>query len=323
MKKKLLTLFLSLLSITLWAQFPGAVGTESTSAINKDSIVFKAWAVNCRVERGLQNIANPALGLAKTGHDSLALGIADGIGVVSLGDGGNAILTFKYPITNGEGYDFAVFENAFNDYFLELAFVEVSSNGKDFFRFPAISNIPTEKQTGTFENSDPTLIHHLAGKYRANYGTPFDLEELKDIEGLDINYITHVKIIDVIGSIQAEYASYDYNGNVINDPYPTPFESGGFDLDAVGVIHEKKVVTSIKNNDNLHQIFYPNPLKTHQKLKSTLLTIENIKVYNPSGSIVFEGKLYDFETKNFTSGIYFIQIQSAEGFALQKLIIQS
>jgi hypothetical protein len=36
------------------------------------------------------------------------------------------------------------------------------------------------------------------------------------------------------------YASYDSQGHQINDPWPTNFPTGGFDLDAVGVINEKK-----------------------------------------------------------------------------------
>ena len=40
---------------------------------------------------------------------------------------------------NGNSWDFCVFENAFNDSFLELGFVEVSSNGNDFYRFPSTS----------------------------------------------------------------------------------------------------------------------------------------------------------------------------------------
>jgi hypothetical protein len=36
------------------------------------------------------------------------------------------------------------------------------------------------------------------------------------------------------------YASCDSQGHQINDPWPTPFPTGGFDLDAVGVIHQKQ-----------------------------------------------------------------------------------
>ena len=46
-----------------------------------------------------------------------------------------------------------------------------------------------------------------------------------------------IKIIDVVGSINESFATYDINGKPINDPYPTAFATGGFDLDAIGVIN--------------------------------------------------------------------------------------
>ena len=60
-----------------------------------------------------------------------ALGPAEGTAsdAVSLGRGGAITLGFDAPIRDGLGFDFAVFENSFSDAFLELAYVEVSSNG--------------------------------------------------------------------------------------------------------------------------------------------------------------------------------------------------
>jgi len=219
------------LKITLFSQTP--IHFESEKIIN--------WATNVSITRGYQNIMTPSLGLASFGEPSNGIGKADGE-VVSLGDRGEAIITFTTPIINGEGCDFAVFENSAKYQelpFLELAFVEVSSNGVDFFRFPAVSNTQTATQTGGFDSTNPDNVYNLAGKHLTYYGTPFDLEELKNIDGLDINNITHIKIIDVVGSINPNYASYDSNGNIINDPFPTPFNSSGFDLDAVGVINQK------------------------------------------------------------------------------------
>ena len=95
--------------------------------------------------------------------------------VVSLGDGGHITLSFATPITNGPGADFAVFENGFADSFLELAFVEVSSDGTNFFRFPSHSLTSTGAQVASFGTLDTTNIDGLAGKYRAGFGTPFDL----------------------------------------------------------------------------------------------------------------------------------------------------
>jgi hypothetical protein len=69
-------------------------------------------------------------------------------------------------------------------------------------------------------------------------GTPFDLDELSGVSALlNIDAVTHVRIIDVVGSLNDLYASRDSLGNKINDPWSTPFASSGFDLDAVGVIH--------------------------------------------------------------------------------------
>src|SRR5690606_10864157 len=81
------------------------------------------------------------------------------------------------------------------------------------------------------------LLNNLAGKYVGGYGTPFDLQEMANISGLDINNITHVRIIDVVGSINGN-TRFDASNRKINDPYPTPFPVGGFDLDAVAVLHQ-------------------------------------------------------------------------------------
>ena len=81
---------------------------------------------------------------------------------MSLGDGGVAILTFKYPIKNETGNDFAVFENSFNDTFLELAFVEVSSDGIHYFRFPAVSNTQDTLQMGNDASIDARHLNNLA-----------------------------------------------------------------------------------------------------------------------------------------------------------------
>src|SRR5436190_1349772 len=133
----------------------------------------------------------------------------------------------------------AVFENGFNDTFLELAFVEVSSDGVHWVRFPAHSLTQTTQQIDQADanNSaiDPTDVDGLAGKYRAGWGAPFDLAALTGKPFLDVNQVTQVRIVDVVGCLNPTYASYDSDGRVINDPWPTPFNSGGFDLDAVAV----------------------------------------------------------------------------------------
>ncbi|MEZ4577816.1 MAG: hypothetical protein R2875_07325 [Desulfobacterales bacterium] len=147
---------------------------------------------------------------------------------VVFGRGGSIILTFDPPVENGEGWDFAVFENSFNDFNLELAFVEVSSNGTDFFRFDAVSLTPDP--VSGYGSIDTTLINNVAGKFRQGYGTPFDLSDLSQTSAvqtgiLDLSRISCIRIVDIVGDGRDE----DAFGHVIYDPYPT-VGSAGFDL---------------------------------------------------------------------------------------------
>lgn len=222
-----------------WGQGPYAppAGQPGSTAIHKDSNIFAGWATNCTVYRGYLDIAIPSLGRATAGTPVNAIGKSGVNGTVSLGDSGVATVSFNGPIFNGPGPDFAVFENSFDGKFLELAFVEVSSDGNNFTRFPAVSLTQDTVQINNAGQIDATNIYNLAGKYKAQYGTPFDLEELKGTPGLDVNNITHIRIVDVVGSIDTNYAGFDSQDHIINDPYTTAWNTGGFDLDAVGVIY--------------------------------------------------------------------------------------
>lgn len=229
--------------------FAPAPGNIGTTAIHKDSSIILAWASGIDLQRGYLNISDKNLGLASFGLPESALFQAEGnsFDVVSLGDSGVAILTFDLPIINGNGFDFAVFENGFADNYVEYAFVEVSSDGVHFVRFPSSSETPTNVQMSSFEYSDCRYVNNLAGKYRQGFGTPFDLEELTDSANLDLNHITHVKIIDVIGSIDPQFGTLDAQGNIINDPWPSAFESGGFDLDGVGIMNQNVSGLEVEN----------------------------------------------------------------------------
>jgi hypothetical protein len=226
--------------------FAPQVGQPGSTAIAARDPSFVEWASSVRsLVRGPENIANPGLGLASFGTAGNALGPSDAAadfqGVVSLGDGGQITLGFDEPIRNGPGPDFAVFENGFVSgslAFLELGFVEVSNDGMNFFRFDATSDTQTTTQVGSFGLLDATNLNNLAGKYVAGFGTPFDLQELAGRSPLlDVNDVRYVRIVDVVGSINPLFASYDSLGNIVNDPWPTASSSSGFDMDAVGVIN--------------------------------------------------------------------------------------
>jgi len=298
---------------------PGA-DEPGTTAIPAESILFSSWANDCVVERGSMNISDPDAEDASYGTEIDATGIADGLSVISLGDGGSAILTFLSPIVNGEGYDFAVFENGFADNFLELAFVEVSSHGVNYYRFPSSSLTQTEDQIGGFGEIDPTFIHNLAGKYRSNFGTPFDLNDLAGTAGLDLNAITHIKIIDVVGSINPLFGSMDTDGNMINDPFTTEFESGGFDLDAVGVINTAVSVVE-KQFDSIK--IYPNPANQFLTINSPISGKFNI--IDQAGKVCLsndlEGSL-KIDISNLSSGIYVVNFVSKNMVSNTVLVVE-
>lgn len=325
MIKRLSIWLMAMVPVALWAQFAPAEDKPGTTAMHADSSAFVAWATGCTVERGPMRIDKPENGLASYGADSLALGMPGGtFDVVSLGDGGKAILTFASPIYNGPGPDFAVFENGFanaqnpDTWALELGFVEVSSDGENFFRFPAVTYVQTETQLGNAGSINPEQLHNFASKYGAFYGTPFDLDEVEDNALLDKNKVTHVRIVDVIGNIDPEYANYDAEGHVINDPWPTGFASSGMDLDAVGVIHDLAHFDVHENTADVVAL-YPNPVK--DRLTIMVENFQSVEVFNVVGQQVLTSNEAVVDMSGLQQGIYFIRV-AADGKNVVKRIVK-
>jgi len=192
---------------------------------------------------------------------------------------GQITLYFDEPIRQGNGYDFVVFENCFvsnanwsngsiaGQILAELGYVEVSSNGNDFVRFPAVSL--TGEAVGVFGTIEHGNIYNLAGKHPNAYGictgTPFDLQEItedpKVVSGLvDVNDIRYVRIVDIPGSgdfndeamlniAPDTWPAWDFyqNNHPIYDAWIT-FGSGGLDLEAVGVLREQNYSADIDLN---------------------------------------------------------------------------
>ena len=237
--------------------FPGPPSSQTTTAIYKDSPLFTGWADGFTQISYGTDVDNRW----KTPQKALGPAGSDPFDIVCLGNGGQITMSFSRAIIDGNGFDFAVFENGVNDTALELAWVEVSSDGTHFTRFPNFYT-GVDLIGGYSGHSTTTLIYGLASKYKQAYGTPFDLSELTETyniiqsgtpsiydnspsfktaftnnyPALDLNNIRYVRIIDIIGDGSAKDAS-DYP---IYDPTPT-FGSDGFDLDAIGVIHQVAV----------------------------------------------------------------------------------
>lgn len=287
--------------------FAPAAGQLGSTAISKDSSIIVGWATNCIVDRGFIDIENPSLGYATFGSETDATGMASGIStsVVSLGDGGVATLTFETTIVNGIGPDFVVFENGVNDNFLELGFVEVSSDGINFIRFPSVTEIQDTAQVSGFGTVDCRYIHNFAGKYRIGYGTPFDLDDILDSNTIDINAISHVRIVDVVGSINPQYATHDSQGTVVNNLYPTPFESSGFDLDGVGIINRGELSIELKE---MTTKLFPNPAERELTIQTNKKV--NYTIHNLLGKKVLAGELQNgtnkIDIQSLETGFYII-----------------
>jgi Secretion system C-terminal sorting domain len=308
------------------AQYAPQAGLSGSSAISASSPLFTAWGKNCTVTRGLMNIADPTLGYASAGDSSNATGAADDL-TVSLGDSGIAIVTFSKPIANGSGADFAVFENGFlnpdNDSqaFLELGFVEVSTDGSHYVRFPATSLTPSSPQITNDGYMYANLLNNLAGNYKALYGTPFDLEELADSTSIDVHNINYVRIIDVIGNVSGTHTTYDAAGKAVNDPYPTPFPSCGFDLDAVGVINQATESVSAVSGAAIR--LYPNPATDRLYVETAALS--RITITDIAGQVL--GAYSESRTQHSVDisglwrGTYFVIVEEENGAKwVQKLV---
>ncbi|HLQ36647.1 MAG TPA: hypothetical protein VK348_02510, partial [Planctomycetota bacterium] len=173
--------------------------------------------------------------------------------VHSLGIGGDITLGFGVTLRNGPGADFIVSENPFRltpggwQTFAEMMFVEVSSDGLHFARFPSGYFGPAV-QPGPFGTVTVGSYENLAGQTPVLATTPgadaqdvveaggdaFDLDDLQQdplvLAGLvDLQAITRVRLVDVVSG-----TSLDARGIAIFDP-----GGGSADLDAVTVIHHQ------------------------------------------------------------------------------------
>jgi hypothetical protein len=120
-----------------------------------------------------------------------------------------------------------------------------------------------------------------------------------------------------VGSIQPPYASFDAENRLINDPWPTPFPSAGFDLDAVGVIHQ-----GVAGKNELYALpfsIYPNPTNNLLFVQNKdLISIQKMSFVNLDGKIIFETSeletlLHSFHLPTILTkgGVYYLHVQTA------------
>lgn len=246
--------------------FGGAAQAGSSSPTYNSAIfykrnIIKGWATGYKDLHYGTASSNTVADKWKTPEKSLgAVTTSEPTeGVVCLGDGGTITYTFGTPIVNGSGVDFAVFENGFDANYLELGYVEVSSDGVHFVRFPNFYLGETEViDMDMTEAGDvyPEDVYNLASKYESGYGHGFDLGELEyaynyaltdgsafsdeykkslldNFGFLDLNNVQYVKIIDIYG----DGSCVDSEGHPIYDPTGPNNEAPGIDIKGIGVIN--------------------------------------------------------------------------------------
>lgn len=181
----------------------------------------------------------------------LGSGLGSGSGdVCTLGVGGSLTLGFDVTIANGPGADFTVFENVFlfaGQPFSEVAYVEVSTNGIDFARFPSSYAGPSTGLTGFsapwgtyagLTGYSPVLANVATNTIDpldpvVSGGEAFDLDALVGdplvVAGLvDPAQIHFVRIVDV-----PHLTGLDSAGRVIFD---NSGPTGTADIEAVAVL---------------------------------------------------------------------------------------
>ena len=149
------------------------------------------------------------------------------------------------------------------------------------------------------------MINNLAGKYRIGYGTPFDLSDLPNNPNLNKSAVTLVRIIDAIGAVSG-HVTTDQFGTIINDPYPTPFESGGFDLEAVGIINGTLGLTDL---EVLNAQVFPNP--STDQVQITLNGKAELMLYSTDGRLLLTKEHIDstsFSVSELAAGMYYLHV---------------
>jgi len=257
---------------------PGYVGSDgdgATGGANFLNAAFGSWG-------GTVLDYSPAPDVdSQWANPSNALGPAtgDNMDIVSLGDldagqlgsnvpPGQITVGFDIPVADRNGSDFAVFENGLSvgdSVFAELGYVEVSSDGTNFARFPSMSL--TTNLVGAYGSLDPRDVNGLCGKNRngggASWGTPFDLAEISYdplvLNGVvNLTNINFVRVVDIPGS--GDFTDTANPSNEVYDAWVT-WGSGGVDLEAIGVINSpslRKILVAQATNGMISPYGLPN-----------------------------------------------------------------
>ncbi len=132
----------------------------------------------------------------------------------------------------------------------------------------------------------------------------------------------------MIGNISDTYASYDSKGNVINDPWPTPFNTCGFDLDAVGVMHTG-TATDLENINESKTKIYPNPFSSKLYIdyqqNDTRNQMAEFSLYDIYGRMIFNRRvnfLEGIDMDRIPAGVYIVKIIIGNDTTVKRILKQ-
>ncbi len=129
-------------------------------------------------------------------------------------------------------------------------------------------------------------------------------------------------MIDVVGSIDPQYGTYDAFGHIINDPFPTITYSAGFDLDGVAVLNE---MLGIHNAEATALRMYPNPANGNVRLTfEAQASRSEVVVYDMAGRKVMAMPVeagvnaISLNTAALADGVYMVRM----GTGVEKLVVR-
>ena len=127
---------------------------------------------------------------------------------------------------------------------------------------------------------------------------------------------------------QVQEHVYDQYLNKINDPFPTPFPSSGFDLDAVGVINQGSMTIILENSSNILENFRIINGMVIFDLKKVQKSGFKAEIFDLSGKIIFQKDFkYNLEAtqnidvQSFKNGVYILNIYTKTQVITRKFIL--
>jgi len=100
-----------------------------------------------------------------------------------------------------------------------------------------------------------------------------------------------------------------------------PISQGGGEYYFIGKMTQSYVgINKFTNNEQIN--IYPNPANTSMQIKVSNAQTAEIKILDVLGKEVLSTKEKDIDVSALQEGIYFVQVKTAEGILIKKVVVQ-